>query len=290
VSGQPKMSFNVEDFLNDLNKLRAHGYDLQTKGQVFVRIAESGAAVAGSYQKALPLASGAYSGSTPVQQRLDEIGISGALAASALKSANEKLQSSQTELAVPMLSALTGVTLTTVATQTLIQEIVKSPPIEKVDISDLTTNSTQPPFSEEELDALLIKFRDLPDRRQGAWSAFYSTSEDAVAQAAHSMRDVLSTVVAQLGKNEAVQASKWYSSQEKTTYPERLRFLLYGPELASDAKEENFIKTQTEEFFDTQKLVSKTAHGSGKYHREEVKLGLQKIEQLLFLILFKWAS
>ncbi len=100
-----------------------------------------------------------------------------------------------------------------------------------LDVELLSKETLHRPFSGDELDALLRTFRkDLPERRRCAWDAFYSSSEDALTQAAHSMRIILASIIAELGSNERVQACAWFDHSKKPTISDRVRLLMYGPE------------------------------------------------------------
>jgi hypothetical protein len=148
-------------------------------------------------------------------------------------------------------------------------------------------------FTESELDAYLDKFdRDLPRRRQGAWQTYYSVSSDAVAQASHSMRDILAKIIAKEAANERIETCSWYKtrkSREPNTKPkigDRVRFLLFGPnEQEFDQTKMSEIEKSVTLYVNDDGTLKSIAHGSSSYNKEEAKLSMQNIEELLYLIL-----
>jgi hypothetical protein len=271
----------------ELNRLREHGQQLQKSGQTFVRIAESGRANIANYCDAYKTTLEALGDSPEIEASLKTFMTSGDLAASALHSANQNLETAKDKIYVSAISALSGVTISNVATQNLIAFAIGAAPETKKDIFvELVHKNLQRPFSEEELDALLATFREeLPKRRRGAWDAFYSSSEDALAQAAHTMRDILASIVAKRGSNERVQACAWFDCSNKPVLSDRVRLLLYGAENNVPPKDIDFITSQVSEYVSDDGNLKKVAHGSQSLDCESVSLAMKKIEELVYLIL-----
>ena len=122
-------------------------------------------------------------------------------------------------------------------------------------------------------------------RRRGAWDAFYSSSEDALAQAAHSMRDILASLVSQMGSNELVSESAWFDGSEKPTLSDRVRLLLFGPsERHVESSELAAATAEISEFVTEDGQLKKVAHGSKSFSRERTKVSMEKTEELLYLI------
>jgi hypothetical protein len=104
------MDPDFDAWQSELNHLRSLGYLFQEQGRTAVKTAESGLANLANYQKAFNVASG--SGAFPaVQQKMNECGLSGALAISSLQVTNEALNSAKGSIHSSSISALTGVTL-----------------------------------------------------------------------------------------------------------------------------------------------------------------------------------
>ena len=136
------------------------------------------------------------------------------------------------------------------------------------------------------MDTLLGAFReDLPKRRRGAWDTFDSPSEDALAQAAHSMRDILGLVIAKLGSNERVKACDWFDHSRDPNLSDRVRLLLYGPKDNIPNKDIDFVASQISEYISERKDLIEVAHGAQQPNRESMRLKMEKMEQFLYLIL-----
>jgi Predicted pPIWI-associating nuclease len=270
----------------ELDRLRNHGYQLQKSGQTIVKIAESGQANLENYCNAYQTTLNTLGDSPQVQDSLDAFMASGDIAASALHSANQSLEAAENDIYVSIIPALSGVTISNVATQNLVAFAIDTAPEEKKEIFvGLTKKTLQRSFSDEDLDTLLGTFRkDLPKRRRGAWDTFNSPSEDALAQAAHSMRDILNLIIAELGSNERVKACDWFDHSRDPNLCDRVRLLLYGPKDNIPNKDIDFVASQLSDYVSERKNLIKAAHGS-QLNRESVRLGMQKIEELVYLIL-----
>jgi hypothetical protein len=271
----------------ELNRLREHGLNVQKSGQTIVKIAESGLSNTTNYCNAYKTTLDALGDSPQVQDSLSAFMVSGDIAASALHSANQSLEAAENDIYVSVIPALSGLTISNVATHNLVAFAIGAAPDEKRAIFDgLAKKTLQRSFSGEDLDALLGTFRkDLPARRRGAWDAFHSSSEDSLTQAAHSMRIILAFIIAKLGSNERVKACAWFDHSKKPTMADRVRLLMYGAEDNIRAEGTNFIASQISEYVSEDTNLKEIAHGSQPLSRESVRLGMEKIEELLYLIL-----
>jgi hypothetical protein len=64
--------------------------------------------------------------------------------------------------------------------------------------------------NEKELNERLAELDiDLLNRRKGAWDAFHSVSADRLPQAAHSLRDVLRSLISKWASNDQVKKAIW---------------------------------------------------------------------------------
>jgi hypothetical protein len=63
-----------------------------------------------------------------------------------------------------------------------------------------------------------------------------------------------------------------------------MRLLLYGSE-SKDKDAIDFMDAQINEFNSYDRSLKKVAHGSRSFDEDQVKLGMRKIEELLYLIL-----
>jgi len=96
---------------------------------------------------------------------------------------------------------------------------LRSPREKKEIFVELAKKTLQRSFSSEELRYPSRSVREVcQKRRRRAWDTFDSPSEDALAQAAHSMRDILGLIIAKLGSNERVKACDWLITQETRTF------------------------------------------------------------------------
>jgi hypothetical protein len=285
------MTPDLSKLEDELDRLRELGYQLQKDGQTIVRIAESGRANIANYYTAYKTTLDTLGDSPKIQDSLNTFMASGDIATSALHSANQSLEAAENDIYVSTIPALSGVTISNVATQNLIAFAIDAAPQEKKEIFvKLAKKTLQRSFSSEDLDALLGAFqKDLPKRRRGAWDTFHSPSEDALAQAAHSMRDILGCVIAELGSNERVRACEWFDHSRDPNLSDRVRLLLYGPEANIPNKDIDFVASQISEYISEREDVIKVAHGSQQLNRESMRIKMEKIEELLYLILSRRA-
>jgi hypothetical protein len=282
------MSSQFEDLANEFSRLRDHGHRLQQQGRFIVKIAESGASNIANYSTLYSEASAALPETPDVKKAFYDFRKSGEFVVSQLKSANQDLDSAANNLSVTLFPALTGVTFSNIAAQNLLECAIDNAPEEKRFIfQSLAEKPLKKPYSSEELDVLLDRFRKgLSARRRGAWDAFYSSSEDALAQAAHSMRDILASLVSQMGSNELVSASAWFDGSKKPALSDRVRLLLFGSsESHVESSEIEAATAEISEFVTEDGQLKQVAHGSKSFSRERTKVSMEKTEELLYLIL-----
>ena len=73
--------------------------------------------------------------------------------------------------------------------------------------------------------------------------------------------------------------------RRKPTFSDRMRLLLYGSESNAKGEEIGFMNSQIKEFASYDRSLKEVAHGSQSPNKDQVNLGMQKIEELLYLIL-----
>lgn len=155
---------------------------------------------------------------------------------------------------------------------------IPSPPIPYTDI-------------QQELDILLDEIGpELNQRRKGAWYVFHSGSPDKQAQAAHSMRDVLSVFISRWASNEDVKKAEWWKyandTEDGVSLRQRIRFLLYGPYNVQGTDADVEIVEQTvAKYLDEDRFLKKVAHGSKKGTAELIESTMHSIESALLSIL-----
>ena len=275
-------------------ELKKHGYDLQAKGVNLVKFAESGSSNVAIYSSLYSASIELAKNDPALQQKLTHFAASGFSAAQTLANTNESLRQTNSNIEALIVQPLAGVTFSNIAARDVAEHAMTIAPKEQKKIfGELSKKCLSMPFSIGELDAMLLRFReDLPSRRAGAWDAFHSVSADATAQASHTMRDILATIIAREADNKAIELCAWYIERKKVqpeTKPnisDRIRFLLFGPSNQKIDEVELGIATHAvSEYVDDDGALKKTAHGSQEFTRDQIKLSLEKIEELLYLVL-----
>lgn len=275
-------------------ELRQHGYDLQAKGVNLVKFAESGSSNVAVYSSLLEASAPFATTDSALQLKITSLVESGHHVTQTLAKTNENLRQAQVNIGALIVQPLAGVTFSNIAAREVVSHIVAIAPEEQKQVFvDMSEKRLTMPFSGEELDAVLHRFReDLPRRRAGAWDAFHSVSADALAQASHSMRDILATIIAKKADNKAIEQCVWFDKRKqeqpdtKPNISDRIRFLLFGPsDQKFDDAELGIATRAVSEYVDDDGALKKTAHGSNKFTRSEIKLSLEKIEELLYLVL-----
>ena len=143
--------------------------------------------------------------------------------------------------------------------------------------------------SVQDLDEKLEKINsDWPKRRKGAWDAFNSVSSDKLAQASHTMRDILSKLISKWASNDDVKRSGWWANADNTesgvSLKQRIRYLLYGPTDIINTQELENIYSQIDYCYEQDKLLKKVAHGSSRF-RDRVEAAMKAIEMAMLSII-----
>lgn len=275
-------------------ELKQHGYELQANGVNLVKFAEAGSSNVAVY-------SSLYSASIPLakqdhdfHRKLTSFIESGLYATQTLAKTNESLRQMHVDIGTLIIQPLTGVTFSNIAAREVVEHAVTiAPDDQKKVFADLSEKRLSVPFSTEELDVLLSSLgEDFPTRRAGAWDAFHSVSADAQAQASHSMRDILAKIIASLASNATIEQCDWYAARKakdpsiKPSVSDRIRFLLFGPTTpAVDEAVLRMAARTVSEYVNDDGTLKSVAHGSQSYTRQQIKLSLEKIEELLYLVL-----
>jgi len=274
--------------------IKDHGMTLQKKGIELVRIANSGMSNIAHMQTLAHACLELSKQSPSARPALDFLYESGKHSLALANNATIALQ-----LSVPVLeSAITGVTFaasgSNVAAGTVVAQLVGGFPDQTE-----TILAAWPPkglarsFEDIELDTYLEKFDpQLRRRRAGAWQVFHSCSDDSVAQASHTMRDILRIVIAKEASNEKIEICPWYKKRKaidpdaKPVMRDRIRFLLYdASDEALDEVELERMERAIRLYVDDDGALKQVAHGSKSFSQQEAKLSMQNIEELLFLTL-----
>ena len=144
---------------------------------------------------------------------------------------------------------------------------------------------------EDELDNELNEIdKSLSKRRKGAWDTLYSSSDDKLAQAAHTMRDIFSNIISLFASNEAVKNSDWWeealNTKEGVSLRQRIRYLLFGPKenIVNDS-EIRVIEINVNNCFNDDRFLKEIAHGSKKATQELVESKLLSMESTILQIL-----
>jgi len=278
----------------EFSELKQHGYDLQAKGVDLVKFAESGSSNVAIYSSLYSASVGLAKEDKAFQQKLTHFAASGCSATQTLAKANESLRHTHISLDALIGQPLAGITFSNIAAREVAQHAITIAPKEQKEVfAGLSQKCLSMPFNIDELDTMLHRFRDdLPRRRAGVWDAFHSVSADAIAQASHSMRDILATIIAKEADNKTIDQCAWYAErkieqpQTKPNISDRIRFLLFGPSNQKIDKVELGIATQAvSEYVDDDGALKKTAHGSNEFTRNQIKQSMEKIEELLYLVL-----
>ncbi len=287
---------DFEKLQEEFAKLKKHGYDLQARGIDIVKIAESGASNVATYSSVFSISVPVAKNDKILQQKLDALAESGRYTSEAVAKTNGYLTGINAQLAAIGTETLTGVTFSNMAAFDIISYAASIAPGEqKRGLAALSKKSLSRPFNDEDLDALLLRFReDLPSRRAGAWDAFHSVSADALAQASHTMRDILAVIIAKEAGNKMIEQCAWYCERKKeqpNTKPntsDRIRYLLFGlSNQEIDQAELGMTARAVSEYVDDDGALKNTAHGSHQFTRAQIKLSLERIEELLYLVLRK---
>lgn len=139
-----------------------------------------------------------------------------------------------------------------------------------------------------ELDSFLEEFSrafgdlgDLASMRRGAWQTFHSPVDNALMTASHSMREILSKIISQLGSDKALKETGANPTSKKKTGKERLGYLF------SRGAAKEMAEMATNKCYEAYNRLKEIAHGSSG-EREEVKRYMRMTEQALLSILQAW--
>jgi Predicted pPIWI-associating nuclease len=287
-------SFDFDKLANAYTELKRNGMALQKNGIQLVKIADSGLANIPPTKVLVTMCNGLSTEHPEIAPVVGAFFDSARHTFVLVDSANDGLSSAMPGLIANELTVSSAASGSNIASGTLVEQIIELVPERRdVVIAAWPAQGFTRSFTEEDLDVYLTKFdRDLPRRRHGAWETYYSVSDDAVAQAAHSMRDILARIISSQASNDKIGTCSWYKArqeQELDTKPnikDRIRFLLYGSsEQGLDRAELEGVWTAVSQCVNDDATLKQVAHGSGRFSREEAKLSMDKIEELLFLIL-----
>ena len=252
----------VEDYFNELEKT---GYSFQQTGRHYVKIAKEGKQVV---RKLIYLFQSAQA-TESYQWLLDNL--------------YSQAHSAEITSALKTLSPSLVSSASTVSAQAyLISSLDDLPSTE--DHDSLMC----------ELDEYLIQCRkefeiktDFVQQRRGAWSVFYSDSQDRLTQAAHSMRLIMTVLISTIATNEKIEgAGIQLSSDDKDgeNLRKRIIFLLFGSESTASEKAVDLVTETIKKCDKDYSRLKSIAHGS-RAEEEEVRSLLIKIELTLLGIL-----
>jgi Predicted pPIWI-associating nuclease len=274
--------------------LKDQGMALQKGGIELVRIADSGISNIAPVQTLVTTCLQLSKETPAVGPAINFLYESGRHSLTRVNEATAALKVAIPLLDTTLVSVSSAASGSNIAAGTLVEEVLSIVPTSRdVILAAWPPQGFARGFEEAELDAYLAKFdNDLARRRRGAWDAYHSASVDAVAQASHSMRDILAKIIAKEAANDKIQTCSWYKARKAediTTKPsirDRIRFLLYGPaDKGLDQAELAGIERAVSPYVSDDGTLKKLAHGSTSFSREEAKLSMQKTEELLFLVL-----
>jgi hypothetical protein len=144
---------------------------------------------------------------------------------------------------------------------------------------------------EKELDFELDKIDlSLSKRRRGAWETLYSSSQDKIPQAAHSIRDIFSHIISKYASNADVKKADWWKedrqAKDGVSLRQRIRILLFGPkETIVNDNEIKVIEMNVNVCFHDDKFLKNIAHGSKKGNIDVVASKMRAMEGALLHIL-----
>ena len=137
------------------------------------------------------------------------------------------------------------------------------------------------------LEFLLGLDPELERKRQGAWQTLEGSTSDRHAQAAHSMREVLSQLLDRLAPREQVQKAQWYKKPERgdpVTRAMRVRWAIAGD--STDVSESMLkqIDTLAEAINATYTKLSAEGHGRKAGKDRTTRACLNACESVIELI------
>jgi len=126
------------------------------------------------------------------------------------------------------------------------------------------------------------------NKRNGAWVTFNGNSPDKIAQAAHSMREVLNQLLEKLAPDQNVIKASWYiepTKGQKVTRKMRVRHILSDESQPASKSAVNFIESLSNTADEMYGQLSKEAHKRGKNIESTAVIYLHACELVLLLIL-----
>jgi RNA-directed DNA polymerase len=126
------------------------------------------------------------------------------------------------------------------------------------------------------------------NKRLGAWVTFNGTSPDRIAQATHSMREVLSQLLSRLAPDDVVTKAQWYvepTAGAKVTRKMRVRCILSTKTQPASKSTVEFIESLADITEQTYGQLSKEAHKHGTNAAAQAEVCLHTCELVLLLIL-----
>jgi hypothetical protein len=128
---------------------------------------------------------------------------------------------------------------------------------------------------------------DLESKRAGAWQALESGTQDGPAQAAHSMRELLSQVLDNLAPSESVQKAPWYKKPKQDPAVTRAMKIRYAITAASDVESEStfsLINGISEAVNAMYAKLSAESHSRTRLKISKVRMYLSACEAIIGLI------
>ncbi len=126
------------------------------------------------------------------------------------------------------------------------------------------------------------------NKRTGAWVTFTGDSPDKIAQATHSMREVLNQLLEKLAPDDDTIKALWYiktTEDQKVTRKMRVRYILSGESQPASKSTVNFIEKVANAADETYDNLSKEAHKRGENTESTAEIYLRICELLIMLIL-----
>lgn len=126
------------------------------------------------------------------------------------------------------------------------------------------------------------------NKRIGAWVTFKGDSPDKIAQATHSMREVLSQLLEKLAPDKNVIEASWYiepTKGQKVTRKMRVRYILSDESQPASKSTVNFIDSLADTADEMYAQLSKEAHKRGESVESIAESYLHACELVLLLIL-----
>jgi Predicted pPIWI-associating nuclease len=286
---------NLDQAIQNFKRIEQAGYESQESGQQLVRFGKAGQEQAHFLSKEIPkyavLAQQYPSLQTPYdsfkewsafvvkksQEAVTNVGAGTNLLSSALSAASSAVTAGNT----PTLNFLSGV-----------YQIQGRESKNIIEVHRLQ-KPTDPiaPDNEKELNERLARIdTDLLNRRRGAWDAFYSVSADRLSQAAHSLRDVLRSLISRWVSNDQVKKALWWkpvpNTRDGVSTRQRIQLLLYGSSaLPQNPVELSLIESEVSKFTDDNTFLNSIAHGGSSSSTSAGEFAMKSIDNLILLIL-----